>query len=243
MIWTRMQTIWRRCASTQSDRCRPCRSLNRRRRGRPLYRPLRNRRVAKAVLIGAIPPLMLKTDGESRRYADRGIRQAPRRGPGRSLAVLQGPQPALLRLQPARREVSEGVRDSFWRQGMRPGFRPPISASRRFPRPIYRGPEEDRRPDTDPPRRRRPDRSDRRLRMLSSKSSSTRPRRVYQGRAARHVHDAQGPGERGPRGVHRRVSAMAAIGWRDDGRAAPRVLELRLCQPRAPRARQGRFGR
>ena len=36
-------------------------------------------RVAKAVLIGAVPPLMLKTRGQSRRPADRGVRRHPRR--------------------------------------------------------------------------------------------------------------------------------------------------------------------
>ncbi len=40
----------------------PRRPLDRRRRGRPLHRPPRHaKRVAKAVLIGAVPPLMLKT--------------------------------------------------------------------------------------------------------------------------------------------------------------------------------------
>ena len=34
------------------------------------------KRVAKAVLIGAVPPLMLKTAGQSRRLADRGVRPA-----------------------------------------------------------------------------------------------------------------------------------------------------------------------
>ena len=62
------------------------------------------KRVAKAVLIGAIPPLMLKTRGQSRRPADRGVRPAPRRRRRRPLAVLEGSQPAVLRLQPAGRE-------------------------------------------------------------------------------------------------------------------------------------------
>ena len=62
------------------------------------------KRVAKAVLIGAIPPLMLKTRCQSRRLADRGVRRDPRRRPRRPLAVLEGPQPAVLRLQPAGRE-------------------------------------------------------------------------------------------------------------------------------------------
>ncbi len=58
-------------------------------------------RVAKAVLIGAIPPLMLKTRGQSGRPADRRVRRAPQERAGRPLAVLDRSQPALLRLQPA----------------------------------------------------------------------------------------------------------------------------------------------
>ena len=61
-------------------------------------------RVAKAVLIGAIPPLMLKTPanpgGLPIEVFD-GLRAGVA---GRPLAVLEGPEPALLRLQPARRQ-------------------------------------------------------------------------------------------------------------------------------------------
>ncbi len=45
--------------------------------------------------------------GQPRRLADGGLRRAPRRRRRGPLAVLQGPEPALLRLQPA------------WRQGLR----------------------------------------------------------------------------------------------------------------------------
>ena len=54
----------------------------------------RTGRVAKAVLIGAIPPLMLKTPANP----DRGIRSAARQGPGRPLTVLEGAEYAVLRL-------------------------------------------------------------------------------------------------------------------------------------------------
>ena len=37
------------------------------------------KRVAKAVLLGAVPPLMLKTDTQPGRPADRGVRRHPRR--------------------------------------------------------------------------------------------------------------------------------------------------------------------
>ena len=42
--------------------------------------------------------------GQSRRPADRGVRRHPRRRARRPFAVLQGSQPAVLRLQPAGRE-------------------------------------------------------------------------------------------------------------------------------------------
>ena len=57
----------------------------------------------KAVLVGAVPPLMLKTDGQPGRPADRGRSTSIRAGVlRRPLAVLQGPQRAVLRLQPRR---------------------------------------------------------------------------------------------------------------------------------------------
>jgi non-heme chloroperoxidase len=55
------------------------------------------------VLIGAIPPLMLKTR-QSRRPADRGVRLSSAPACRRPIAVLEGPEHAVLRLQPAGRE-------------------------------------------------------------------------------------------------------------------------------------------
>ena len=57
-------------------------------------------RVAKAVLIGAIPPLMLKTPANPGGLPIEVFDQIARGCPRRSLAVLQGPHPAVLRLQP-----------------------------------------------------------------------------------------------------------------------------------------------
>ena len=94
------------------------------------------RRVAKAVLISAVPPLMLKTDGQSRRPADRGLRRLPRRRrrqPRRS--SIRDVTAAVLRLQPARRE---GVRrhprtGGAGHDGRR--SRPTTTASRRSRKP------------------------------------------------------------------------------------------------------------
>ena len=94
-------------------------------------------RVAKAVLIGAVPPLMLKTRGQSRRPADRGLRRHPRRRARRPLAVLQGSQRCRSTATTGRaRRSREGVRDSFWLQGMHGRLqRRRTTASRRSPRP------------------------------------------------------------------------------------------------------------
>ena len=92
-------------------------------------------RVAKAVLISAIPPLMLKTAANPGGLPIEVFDGLRAKRPRRPLAVLQGPQRALLRLQPARQQVSEGLRDSFWLQGMMCGFPPPTTASRPSPRP------------------------------------------------------------------------------------------------------------
>ena len=60
------------------------------------------KRVAKAVLIGAVPPLMLKTAANPGGLPMDGVRRDPRRRARRSLAVLQGSDRAVLRRQPAR---------------------------------------------------------------------------------------------------------------------------------------------
>ena len=62
------------------------------------------KRVAKAVLIGAVPPLMLKTPANPGGMPIEVFDEHPRRRRRRPLAVLQGLQRAVLRLQPAGRE-------------------------------------------------------------------------------------------------------------------------------------------
>ena len=62
------------------------------------------KRVAKAVLIGAVPPLMLKTKANPVGHADRGIRPTQGERHCRPVAVLEGSESALLRLQPAWRQ-------------------------------------------------------------------------------------------------------------------------------------------
>ena len=77
-------------------------------------------RVAKAVLVSAVPPMMVKTDEQSRRHADRGVRRLPRGARRQPRPVLPrrrlGP---VLRLQPAGRATSRRASiDNWWRQGM-----------------------------------------------------------------------------------------------------------------------------
>jgi len=62
------------------------------------------KRVAKAVLISAIPPLMLKTPGNPSGLPIRSVRSTARGGSSGPLAVLQRFEHAVLRVQPARRQ-------------------------------------------------------------------------------------------------------------------------------------------
>ena len=62
------------------------------------------KRVAKAVLIGAVPPLMLKTPANPGGLPMEAFDQIRAGVLSRPLAVLQGPERAVLRLQPAGRQ-------------------------------------------------------------------------------------------------------------------------------------------
>ena len=103
----------------------PGRPLHRRRRGHPLHRPPRHLAASpRPCCVGAIPPLMLKTDanpgGLPIEVFD-GIRAGVARRP---LAVLQGPQRALLRRQPARRQRLAGrCATAFWLMAMQVGVK------------------------------------------------------------------------------------------------------------------------
>ena len=93
------------------------------------------KRVAKAVLIGAVPPLMLKTKANPGGHADRGIRPTQGERHCRPVAVLQGSESALLRLQQVwRQSVGRRARVVLAARHVGRLSRPLISASRRFPR-------------------------------------------------------------------------------------------------------------
>ena len=121
-------------------------------------------RVAKVVLVGAVPPLMLKTDGQPRADADRGVRRDPRRRAADRSQFYQDLR-AVLRLQPARADGLAGRAGPFWRLGMQVGLKARLRLRQGVLRDrLHRGPQGARRPDADRPRRRRPDRPDRRRR-------------------------------------------------------------------------------
>src|SRR5438876_9928248 len=90
------------------------------------------KRVAKAVLIGAVPPLMLKTDANPRGTpieAFDGIRAAVLADRSQFFKDLSAPFYGANR---AGANVSQGLRDSFWLQGMQAGFKAVIDCIKAF---------------------------------------------------------------------------------------------------------------
>ena len=97
------------------------RAFNGRRGGCALHRPARHERVAKAVLIGAVPPLMLKTaanPGGLPIDVFDGIRAGVLADRSQFFKDLTTPFYGANR---PGAKVSQGVRDSFWMQGMQAG--------------------------------------------------------------------------------------------------------------------------
>jgi non-heme chloroperoxidase len=92
-----------------------------------------SKRVAKAVLIGAVPPINAQNSFESRRLAHGSIRPDSRGRPGRSFAILEGSQCSVLGANRAGARVSEGLRDSFWLQGVLAGHKAVYDCIKAFP--------------------------------------------------------------------------------------------------------------
>ena len=79
-------------------------------------------RVAKAVIMSAVPPLMVKTRGQSGRAAQGGVRRAPGAARRQPVAVLlRSGRRAVLWLQPPGCQTSQAVIRNWWRQGMMGG--------------------------------------------------------------------------------------------------------------------------
>ena len=152
-------------------------------------------RVAKAVLVSAVPPIMVQIRGQSGGPADRGVRR-PTRGPGQGpLAVLQGPGHAVLRRQPAGRRGLAGRARAVLavEHAVRPQERLREHQGLLRDR-FHRGPQEDRRPDPGPARRGRPDRSRQGRRGEVRPAHQGREGNLLSGRAARphrHAHQTQ----------------------------------------------------
>ena len=123
------------------------------------------RRVAKAVLMGAVPPLMLKTaanpGGLPKEVFD-GFRAAYLADRSQFfLDVASGP---FFGFNRPGAKVSQGMIQSWWMQGMMTGSQERVRLHRGvLGDGLHRGPEEVRRADADPARRRRPGRADRRV--------------------------------------------------------------------------------
>ena len=78
-------------------------------------------RVAKVVLVGAVPPLMLKT--ATRPAPAGGLRRHPQGHRRRPFAVLQGPDHPFFGANRDGNTVTQGMRDAFWLQGMLGGVK------------------------------------------------------------------------------------------------------------------------
>ena len=164
----------------------PCRPFHRRRRGRALHRPPRHQARRQGGADRRDPAADAEDAGQSRRHcrSRSSTSSAPASLADRSQFLKDLSLPFYGYNRPGAK-VSEGVRDSFWLQGMMAGFPASLLLHQGVLRDRPdRGPEEVRRADADPARRRRPDRADRRL-GACSRPSSSRTRRSRSTRAPR----------------------------------------------------------
>jgi non-heme chloroperoxidase len=93
------------------------------------------RRVAKAVLIGAIPPLMLKTPGNPGGLPMQVFDQLRSSVASDRSQLWRDLSLPFYGYNRPGAKISEGVRESFWMQGMMCGFPGAYSASKRFQKP------------------------------------------------------------------------------------------------------------
>ena len=166
-------------------------------------------RVAKAVLLGAVPPLMLKTeanpDGTPIEVFDR-IRKGTFENRSQFFKDLSMPFYGYNR---PGAKVSEGLRDSFWLQGMQAGIKAALDCIRQFSETDF---TEDlkkiRCADADRAWRRRSDRADRRIRPALGEDRQEFDSQDLSRRAARSRPDPAGRVQRRPAGVHRELSRL-----------------------------------
>jgi non-heme chloroperoxidase len=156
-------------------------------------------RVAKAVLVSAIPPLMLKTpanrEGTPIEAFDT-IRQGVAGDRSQFYKDLSAPFYGANRPGTS---VSQGVRDAFWLWSMQVGAEGRLRLRQGVLRDRPdRGPGADRRADPDHPRRRRPDRAHRRLGPEVLQAGQGRDPEGLSRRPPRPVRHPQGPVQHRP---------------------------------------------
>ncbi len=169
------------------------------------------KRVAKAVLISAIPPLMLKTAanpvGLPIEVFD-GIRAGVQADRSQFFKDLSAPFYGANR---PGNKVSQGLRDSFWLQGMLCGFPGAYYCIKAFSETdTTEDPQEVRHPHAHPPRRRRPDRPHRlRCHALLQNRQGRSPQGLSR-RTPWHVLHPQGPDQRRPARLHQAIATRIA---------------------------------
>jgi non-heme chloroperoxidase len=168
-------------------------------------------RVARLVLIGAVPPIMLKTEANPGGLPIETF-DAIREGVAsdRSQFFKDLSLPFYGANRPGSK-VSLALGDSFWLQGMTGGLKNEYDCIKAFfGNRLHRGPEVARRSHPDPARRRRPDRAIRRLRPAFRPTHQRCGAEGLPGRAARHVFDRKRQGQRRPAGIRQNMIARAA---------------------------------
>ena len=160
------------------------------------------KRVAAAVLISAVPPLMLKTDKNPDGRAHLGLRRPASPTCGQSAAVLQGHYAPVLRLQPARRQDFGRHPGALVVAGHDGRDEGPLRLHQGFLRDgFHRGPQEVRRADSHPSWRRRSDRTDRRGGSDVRQDCEERHAEGVSRFSARDAHNPRGPDQRGLAGI------------------------------------------
>ena len=138
-------------------------------------------RVAKLVLIGAMPPIMLKTPANPGGLPME-VFDGLRRQLAANRAILPGfRRRSLLRLQPAGREASQPVIENWWRQAMMGGAKAQYDGDQGLLGDrLHRRPEGHRRAHPGHARRRRPDRAHRRLGAVVGEAPEEGTLKVYE---------------------------------------------------------------
>jgi non-heme chloroperoxidase len=91
-------------------------------------------RVAKAVLVSAVPPIMVQTP-PTPAACRFGVRRLPRRAGGQPRDFYWNVPVPFYGFNRPGQSVNEAIRQNWWRQGMMGGIKASMTASRPFPKP------------------------------------------------------------------------------------------------------------